>query len=361
MSNSKSRNANYKLKKAFERGEELFIGVDCHKRSYSVAVNQSGLLVTRWTMPRNHKEFIKKFEPYKSLISLVVYEAGPTGYSFYRDLDKAGYPVKVAAPGKTLKSGSGEPKTDHIDCAKLAEHACKKILSYIEVPTEEEEDDRQLVRLRDHLKKKRKRIKQQIKSFLLQHGIEEPKGLSHWTIASVNELEKIDLMPGLRFTLDAFLDQHKYFNERLKELEKEFKRIEQKHKKKMEIVSSHPGVGPVTSRKFVVEFFRPERFKNEKAVARFLGLAPNIHGSGETVKKKGVIPAGLAILRCSLIEAAWAWKRIDVEAQRIYNRLLGNSGKAQIAIVGVARRLGVHLWKMLVTETMYNKQKQALN
>jgi transposase len=313
-------------------------------------------------MPRDHKKFIKMFEPYRSLISLVVYEAGPTGYSFYRDLEKAGYPVKVVAPGKTLKSGSGEPKTDHIDCAILAEHAGKDMLSYIEVPTVEEEDDRQLVRLRDHLKKKRKTIKQQIRSFLLQHGIDEPKGLgNYWTITAIVGLKELKLLPGLRFTLDVLLDQYEYFCKHLKRLEKEFERIEEKHQQKIDIVTSHPGVGSVTSRKFVTEFFRPERFENEKAVARYLGLAPNIHSSGETVKKKGVIPAGLATLRCSLIEAAWAWKRKDIEAQKIFNRLLRNSGKAQIAIVGVARRLGIHLWKMLVTETMYNRQKQAIN
>jgi len=304
--------------------------------------------------------FIEFFKPYLSLIAIVVYEAGPTGYSFYRDLEEAGFPVRVAAPGKTLKSSSSEPKTDHIDSALLAEHASKEILTYINVPTLDEEDDRQLIRLRDQLKNKRKRIKQQVRSFLLQHGIDEPEGLNgYWTIAAINELRCLKLGIGLRFALDELLSQYGYFIEHIKKLEVELKRLDEKHKDKFEIATSHPGVGPITARKFIMEVFRPERFKTDKAIGRFLGLAPNIHSSGESSKKRGVIPAGLATLRCCLIEAAWAWKRIDVKAKKIFDRILKNSGKVQIAISAVARKLGIHLWAMLISETKYGEHKQA--
>jgi hypothetical protein len=48
------------------------------------------------------------------------------------------------------------------------------------------------------------------------------------------------------------------------------------------------------------------------------------------------------------VEAAWVWIQHDSAARKVYQRLVHNTGSAQKAIVGMARRLGLDLWRSLV-------------
>ena len=81
------------------------------------------------------------------------------------------------------------------------------LLHPVRVPTEQEEADRQVLRLREQLVSKTRSVQAQIKSFLLQHGIAEPVGLGHWSKASVAVLRGLALLPELRFCLDLLLDE----------------------------------------------------------------------------------------------------------------------------------------------------------
>ena len=56
------------------------------------------------------------------------------------------------------------------------------------VPTEQEEADRQVLRTREQLVRKSRSAQQQIKAFLLQHGLAEPAGLGSWADASLRSL-----------------------------------------------------------------------------------------------------------------------------------------------------------------------------
>jgi hypothetical protein len=60
------------------------------------------------------------------------------------------------------------------------------------------------------------------------------------------------------------------------------------------------------------------------------------------------LKAGRGRLRALLVEAAWVWIQHDAEARKVYKRLVRNTGSTQKAIVGMARRLGLDLWRSLV-------------
>ena len=103
-----------------------------------------------------------------------------------------------------------EAKSDRLDCRKLAVFAQKGLLRPVRVPDEQEEGDRQVVRLREQLARKLRVIGQQIKALLLQHGIAEPTGLTHGTVASVDALRRLELAAELRFCLDVMLDERQH-------------------------------------------------------------------------------------------------------------------------------------------------------
>ena len=333
----------------------VYVGLDVHKNSVHAAVRVNGKLVKTCVMPADNAAVIKTLRPLAPGLKRIVYEAGPTGYNLARLIETIGWPVGVVAPGKTPKEANSGSKSDKLDCRKLAEYSEKNLLRTLAVPTEQEEADRQLTRLRDHLKKKEKRIKQQIKSFLLQHGHKEPPGLSHWSQYAIAELAKLELLPELRFVLDIFLEELRTMQDQLEKTERRIKELAAmdrfaENKARLE---THPGVGWQTAMKYLTEVYQPERFNETTEVARYVGLAPLVRQSGETRKKGPLIKAGQGPLRCFLIQASWQWIRHDPHAADVYRRLLSNTGCNQKAITGMARRMAVNLWCMLTRSENY--------
>ena len=166
---------------ALAAAEKVHVGVDVHKRSYHVAIwsAERGWIST-WVQPADNDLLLTRLGPMRQAISHVVYEAGPTGFSLVRALREAGYMADVIAPSKIPAPPGKEAKSDRIDCRKLAMFSGKGLLHAVKVPSEQQEADRQVVRLREQLVRKKRAIKLQIRSFLLQHGIAERAGLDHW-------------------------------------------------------------------------------------------------------------------------------------------------------------------------------------
>ncbi len=54
-----------------------------------------------------------------------------------------------------------------------------------------------------------------------------------------------------------------------------------------------------------------------------------------------------------LVEVAWRWVSGDETAVVRYRRLVANTGSSQKAIVEMARRLGVLLWRLSVRGEVY--------
>ena len=60
------------------------------------------------------------------------------------------------------------------------------------------------------------KVKVQIKSFLLMHGIEETEDIAKWKLAGVQELRDMRLLDTLRLSLDELLSDYDYFNNRIR-------------------------------------------------------------------------------------------------------------------------------------------------
>jgi transposase len=88
-------------------------------------------------------------------------------------------------------------------------------------------------------------------------------------------------------------------------------------------------------------------------VARMAGLAPQVRQSGEMRHEGGLLKSGSSRLRTALVESAWRWVACDESAARTYRRLVANTGSGRKAIVGMARRLGVLLWRLSVCGEVY--------
>jgi len=340
-------------------GEKITVGIDVHKKTYSVALwsVDRQQLIRAWVQPSDHRALASKLQSVRPAIQQMVYEAGSSGFCLARDLKESQFPVKVIAPSHTPKVPGKKAKSDRVDCRKLGEYEAKGILHEVYIPTSEEESDRQVMRLRDQLMENQRRIKLQIKSFLLFHGLAEPPGLDHWSKASIQALREMTLGEDLRFVLDMDLDELEHVRKMVARATRRVHEMARRprYQENVQRARTMKGVGLLTAMTILTEMPNPERFHLPRQVAMMAGLAPAVRESGETHHECGREEGGNRRLRSTLIEAAWQWMRRDPAAAALYRRLLANTGSKKKAIVGVARHLIIIQWRMLTRKEPYRE------
>ncbi len=81
-------------------GQKVFIGIDVHKRTYSVVAVMEGEVLKKWRTSAFPQELVKQFQRFFSGAELyTVYEAGFSGFVLHRVLEKAGIKNLVVNPG----------------------------------------------------------------------------------------------------------------------------------------------------------------------------------------------------------------------------------------------------------------------
>jgi transposase len=111
-------------------------------------------------------------------------------------------------------------------------------------------------------------------------------------------------------------------------------------------------LGPAFATTLTNEVFYKD-FRNRREVASYFGLTPSPWQSGGTDRDQGISKAGNPRARCAAIELAWLWLRHqpDSKLTQEYRRRTLNAGKRikRVAIVALARKLVVALWRYLTT------------
>lgn len=207
------------------KDDDVYVGIDAHKESYSVAIWLNDAPAIDFVMPADNTKLLKLLEKVRIGLKMVVYEAGPTGYTLARCLQKAALPIKVIAPSKTPRQSARDSKTDCLDARTLAKYAAKGLLRAIAIPTRQQEADRQLTRAREQMISKQSCVKLQIKSFLLQHGIKQPTSLRAWSANAAKELNALKLSKQLRFCLDVLVEELQFLQNQLTKIEYQLKKI----------------------------------------------------------------------------------------------------------------------------------------
>jgi transposase len=337
------------------KDDDVYVGIDAHKESYSVAIWLNDAPAIDFVMPADNTKVLKLLEKVRIGLKMVVYEAGPTGYTLARYLQKAALPIKVVAPSKTPRQSARDSKTDRLDARTLAKYAAKGLLRAIAIPTKQQEADRQITRTREQMVSKQSCVKLQIKSLLLQHGIKQPKSLRSWSANAIRELNALKLPEQLRFCLGVLVEELQFLQNQLARIEDQLNETfgSQRHAQKVALLQTHPGIGPVIARQFTAEIFAPKRFKHKTELAKYVGLSPTIIQSGQSLRDGPVTKTGRPQLRSNLIQGSWIWIIRDPRAHKMFLRILHNTGNKNKAITAMARRLAIHMWKMICDNKPY--------
>src|ERR1700757_1577692 len=298
---------------------------------------------------------------------LSCYEVGLDGHWLHRWLPGQGVINHEIDPSSIeVNRRARRAKTDRIDLEKLMRtflaylRGEPRVCSMVHVPTVEDEDRKRRTRERDRLIAECTAHTNRIKGLLHGQGIRNVHPLGRSFVKSLAGLRTGDGRPLPERLKDEIAREH----ERLRLVVRQLKELEAKSQ--AELRAARPGspqaritqlmdlksIGPVGGQKLVNEAFYRD-FDNRRQVGSYFGLTGTPYDSGERSREQGISKAGNRRARELAVELAWLWTvhQPDSALTRWF-RERGRNVKGRIrriAIVALARKLMVALWRYLTT------------
>ncbi len=310
---------------------------------------------------------------------VVIQEAGLDGFWLHRLLEANGLASHVVDPAAiAVDRRKRRRKTDAIDVEALLRtllawargerRVCsgeRRVCSMVRPPSPEAEDRRRLSREREALLQERIRHTNRIRGLLTGQGITDFEPLRPEHRDRLDALSTGDgrpLPPRLKAEIRRQLARLDAVVADLRAVEAERDALVgmgQPAAPGRTAVAVPPtaailmrlkGIGPEFASVLWFEvFFRS--FGNRREIAAYAGLAPSPWQSGGIDRDQGISKAGNPRLRKTMIELAWMWVRYqpDSAISRWFTQRVGTTrGRLRrIAIVAVARKLLVALWRLV--------------
>jgi transposase len=316
-------------------GKKVSIGIDVHRKQFTVSVLVDGIRVDVSTMRSDPEVLITYIKRrYEGAEVRSAYEAGFSGFVLHRRLKLAGIANIVVNAASIAVAVRDRVKTDRRDSLKIATQLECNQLKGIRIPSEEEEAKRALHRTREQHVRQMSRLRNQIRMKLYQFGYDLGDYFSakrvREIVAQVNFTEVKEVI----LSLLAMWENTKAEVEKFKKLlqaQAELDPLEARYR-------SIPGIGRITSRTLSTELGDMSQFPNERRLFSFVGLTPSEKTSGETSQKGHITKQGNSLLRKILVQSAWVAVRRDPWMSREFMRLAHKLGKRR-AIVAIARKL----------------------
>ena len=361
----------------------IYVGMDVHTTNYTLACytfeNGKHFAVTQVDPDYKHiLNYLKKVqENYGGPCEFLCgYEAGCLGFTLYEQLKAHSVPCVILAPSKMPKV-KNEIKTDKRDAMKIAKCLAYNDYSAVYVPTREDHQVKEYIRMRDAHKTALKKLKQQILAFCIRNGFRFTDGKNYWTAKHMAWLKGLEMDEPLREALDeylityqAVLDKVERFDKRIEELA-----ADSRYAEKVKMLSCFIGIRTHTALSLIVETGDFRRFPKADQYAAFLGLVPGEHSSSSDQNRLPITKAGNSHLRRLLTESAqclargrvgykskalkekqygnpaqviaYADKANERLRRRFYHLTLKLKKKRNIAIAAVARELSCFIWGMM--------------
>ncbi len=290
------------------------------------------------------------------------YEAGYDGFWLHRLLTAAGITNYVFDPASIAVEQRGRrAKTDRIDGKLLLRTLMAhvrgepRVVRIVRVPTQEQEDSRRVNRERDRLITEQTAHTNRIKALLRQRGmaVGHPRRRD-WLawLGEQRDWEGLAVPPAMLAELTREHARLMLVCEQLEAVTRELSATMAATAHERDLLGRLKSLGLVMSAGLANEVFYKD-FRNRRQVAAYIGLAPSPWQSGGTDREQGISKAGNPRARKMAIELAWLWvlHQPDSALARWFKARTLRASKRirRIAIVALARKLMVALWRYLTT------------
>ena len=238
------------------------------------------------------------------------YEAGPTGYGLYRQLEAMGVRCDVVAPSLVPKGRGDRVKTDKRDARHLVGlHRAGQLVA-IGVPNPAQEAVRDLCRTRGDMVVDLTRARNRLTKFLLRHGIIYRAG-SNWTFRHARWLA------GLEFEDRALAATFSHYRATVHLRDTTLAAVEvdlrtyfdtEPFGESVRRLGAYRGVTHMGALCLGAEVFDWRRFPKARAFMGFTGLTCVEDSTGLSEHRGSITRAGNSHVRGQLTEVAWTYR-----------------------------------------------------
>ncbi|WP_429571422.1 IS110 family transposase [Paraburkholderia sp. UCT70] len=295
---------------------------------------------------------------------VVSYEAGQDAFWIYRALRARGIECHVVDPASIpVERHKRRAKTDRLDAISLVIslrawlRGERDRMHVVHVPSPQDEASRHLMRDRGELQKEVLQHRDRMRKLLVTLGCWDE--VDHKAFAARLARDQVRCHDGaplpreLRERLLRECERLALAVQQLAALEKtQHAGLPAPARERIDLLTQLNGIGPVGGSRLALELFWRD-FHNRREVGACVGLVPQPYDSGESQVDQGISRQGNRRVRALLIEMAWCWIRYQPGSaltQWFNQRTQGtgpNRRVRRIAIVAVARRLAIALWRYL--------------
>jgi len=238
------------------------------------------------------------------------YEASYIGYCLQRDLVSNGIHCDIVSPSSIPSPRGKAIKTDRIDAGYLAQFYANDLLTIVQPPDEEQEQDRDLLRSRQKVMQQRNHLRKHLQSVLRRSGLHykaETGNKSHWTKHHYCWLERtIDGLPGsLKVNLELLLRQLKALNEVLSDYSQQIEVLARSPRYQPAVLSltCYKGIKNIFALTIITEIGDIKRFSHPRKLVSWIGMDIREYSSGGKHNRFGITKHGNRYLRTAIVEA----------------------------------------------------------
>ncbi|SEI28711.1 transposase, partial [Paraburkholderia hospita] len=296
--------------------------------------------------------------------TVVSYEAGQDAFWICRALQAQHIECYVVdAASIPVERHKRRAKTDRLDVIKLVINLRAWLrgerdrMHVVHVPSPQDEASRQLMRDRGQLQKEvlqhRDRMRKLLNTLGCWEDVDSKAFAGRLARGEVRCHDGAPLPPELRERLLRECERLALAGQQLAALEKTRQAsLPAPARQRSDALARLKGIGEVGASRLALELLWRE-FHNRREVGACVGLVPQPYDSGESQVDQGISKQGNRRVRALLIEMAWTWLRYQPDSaltQWFNQRTQGtgpNRRARRIAIVAVARRLAIALWRYL--------------
>lgn len=340
--------------------QKRFVGIDLGKRTYEmkiIGINGKVTGTNGQTNPSGRKLLYRKL----LATDRVAIEVCSLGMVMAKEIQKeVGCEVVLLNPSQLVliyRSLKKNDKEDALKLARLVQKYKNEELPKVELPTEHEENLRQILTEIRQLKNDRTKEINRLHAIFVECGITEIKKKDLATID--NRIKCIKMLKGIALAqAERILKKLELVETQTDEVE-ELLDKEIDGDKNIEKLTEIPGVGKQLASAYVAFIGDGSRFPNASTIGAATGLVPRLDMSSTVCRMGHITKCGNKNLRTLLILAAWSHVRSRdggaLKDKFLYMTRYQSKGK-KIAIVAIARKLAELMYILLKNDTSYEKR-----
>ena len=277
------------------------IGIDIGKDVFHiVGFDAAGKVVLR----KKFKRLALEAELAKLPPSIVGLEACLSAHFVSRTLRRLGHTPRII-PAIYVKPFTKGQKNDYNDAEAIAEAALRPNLRVVQEKTQDQLDLQALHRVRARLVSRRTATINQIRAFLIEHGIAVRTGANALRVSlfAILKNRAEELSPRMSDLIVGLYEDWLWLDERIETLTGEIEQISHREANCKRLMSI-PGVGPIISTAMVAAIGTGEAFERGRDFGAWLGLVPRQYSTGGKPILGRISKRGSRYLRTLFIQAA---------------------------------------------------------